>query len=79
MLNWIINHPMIISGTVFVLFTILAIVSSSKAKTAIKEGKVLDKNWENIGIVSYSILGLMAFIFMVWACSGNGFRCLPMF
>ena len=78
MFDWIFNHPFIVFGTIFVFFSILAIVSSTKASAAIKDGKVPDKTWTNIGLFSYVVLAFMAFILMAWACSGNSFSCIPM-
>lgn len=79
MFDWIFDHPIIVSGTIFVFFGILAIVSSTKSSAALKEGKVPDKTWANIGLVSYVVLAIMTFIFLAWACSGNNFSCFPIF
>jgi VanZ family protein len=78
-ITWIRNNPVegtvAISGSLFVIFVILAITAQIKVSTAQKEGRVVEKGWENMNIASYIILGLVALCIMIWSCSRSNIGC----
>ena len=83
MLTWIRNNPLQTTANVsfllFVIFVILAIISSFKVADAKKAGKDADKGWVGINTTAYVMLAIIAFIFMVYACSQSSFSCLAIF
>jgi hypothetical protein len=83
MLTWIRNNPLQTTANVslllFVIFVILAIISSFKVADAKKAGKEADKGWVGINTTAYVMLAIIAFIFMVYACSQSTFNCLIIF
>jgi len=83
MLTWIRNNPLQTTANVslglFVIFVILAIISSFKVADAKKAGKEADKGWVGINTAAYVMLAIIAFIFMMWACSQSSFSCLAIF
>ena len=83
MLTWIRNNPYQttanVSGLFFLIFVILAIISSFKVSDAKKSGKEASKEWVGINTASYVLLAIIAFIFMVYACSQSTFSCLIFF
>jgi hypothetical protein len=83
MLTWIRNNPLQTTANVslvlFVTFVILAIISSFKVADAKKSGKDAGKGWVGINTASYVLLAIIAFAFMVYACSQSTFSCLIIF
>jgi L-asparagine transporter-like permease len=83
MLTWIRNNPYQttanVSGLLFLIFIILAIISYFKVSDAKKTGKEASKEWVRINTASYVLLAIIAFIFMVYACSQSSFSCLAFF
>lgn len=79
---WIRNNPtegmIAISASLFIVFIILGVVAHLKVSAAQKTGKVADKTWVNINVASYSVLAIIAFLFMVWACTRGDFSCFMM-
>lgn len=83
MLTWIRNNPLQTTANVslvlFVTFVILAIISSFKVADAKKAGKDAGKGWVGINTTAYVMLAIIAFVFMVYACSQSSFSCLAIF
>jgi len=83
MLTWIRNNPLQttanISLLLFIIFVILAIISYFKVADAKKTGKQASKEWVGINTASYVMFAIVAFIFMIWACSQSSFSCLAIF
>jgi len=83
MLTWIRNNPLQTTANVslllFVIFVILAIISSFKVDAAKKAGKEADKGWVGINTTAYVMLAIIAFICMIIVCSQSSFSCLAIF
>ena len=83
MLTWIRNNPLQTTANVslllFVIFVILAIISTFKVDAAKKAGKDAGKGWVGINTTAYVMLAIIAFSFMVYACSQSTFNCLIIF
>ena len=83
MLTWIRNNPLQTTANVslllFVIFVILAIISAFKVEVDKKNNRETSKEWLRINTAAYVMLAIIAFIFMIWACSQSSFSCLAIF
>jgi L-asparagine transporter-like permease len=81
--DWVKNNPIQttvnVSGTLFIIFVILAIVSYFKVSDAKKQGKEADKRWVQFNTASYIIFSIIAFIIMMIACFNSSFNCFFIF
>jgi hypothetical protein len=81
--TWIKNNPIQttvnVSGTLFIIFVILSIVSYFKVTDAKKQGKEADKGWVQLNTASYIIFSIIALIVMIIACFNSSFNCFFLF
>ena len=81
--NWVKNNPIQttvnVSGVLFIIFVILAIVSYFKVSDAKKQGKEADKGWVQLNTASYVIFSIIALIVMIIACYNSSFNCFFIF
>lgn len=81
--NWIKENPIQttvnVSGTLFIIFVILAIVSYFKVTDAKKQGKEAAKGWVQLNTASYIIFSIIALTIMIIGCFNSSFNCFFLF
>jgi hypothetical protein len=81
--DWVKNNPIQttvnVSGILFIIFVILAIVSYFKVSDAKKQGKEADKGWVQLNTASYVVFSIIALIIMMIACSRSSINCFFLF